>query len=390
MLPQTFFRIVLLCSLFPLLAHCASRAVLRITPEHQSYLRDISSDAYKNSSIGELFTVLETHGDEICNMIFENTEFNEEIARNFSTTLNFRKPAKQKWYNNVLPSLIAGCFNFFKMNDRGVDGIFRLLETMYPGLKDCYTVGFAQYYMMYQEMQCDRLVAIDADWRILKAHYDFHEVVRNKAADADTISLLRGIELGWIAHFDVQPPRREAVQNEVTFCMATERDRCLRSFEYFTGLPAIRRTELQLGFIHDARLEPRNADLSVVFMSNALDWEYTNREQFEKLYLSMHDNLPRGKKVAIVYQSGDSEDIAVYEMIKADNDELHISIRCRDILRWSDRYKKVLRGKSYDTWFDELLERRKLTGVPRCHVHGTRNFREKPKPEKKPDTKTRT
>lgn len=387
MLQPLFFRALLLWILLPLLLHCSTRAMLRVTPEHQSFLSDIKSDTYRNGNIRELFATLDVHGDAICNMIFENTPFDEEVAKSFSSTLNFRKPAKQKWYNNVLPSLIAGCFNFFKMNDRGVDGIFRLLETMYPGLKDCYTVGFAQYYMMYQEMQCDRLVAIDADWRILKAHYDFHEVVRNKTTDADTISLLRGIELAWIAHFDVKPPRREEVQNEVTFCMATERDRCLRSFEFFTGLPSIRKTELQLGFIHDAQLDPRNADMSVVFLSNALDWEYTGREQFEKLYLNMHENLPRGKKVAIVYQSGDSEDIAVYEMTKAENDELHIAIRCRDILRWSDRYQKVLRGKSYDTWFDELLDRRKLTGVPRCHVHGTRNFREKPKPEKKPETK---
>lgn len=390
MLSQFSLRAAFFSILCIPLVHCSSRAILRITPEHQLYLRDIDSDTYKNGGIKDLFTVLEVHGDAICNMIFENTAFDDETAKNFSTTLNFRKPAKQKWYNNVLPSLIAGCFNFFKMNDRGVDGIFRLLESMYPEAKDCFTVGFAQYYMMYQEMNCDHLVSIDADWRILKAHFDFHEIVRNRPEGADTISLLRGIELGWIAHFDVKPPRREEVQSELTFCMATERDRCLRAFEHFTGLPSIRKTELQLGFIHDAVLSPRSADVSIVFMSNALDWEYTSREQFEKLYMGMHENLPRGKKVAIVYQSGDSEDIAIYEMQKGSDNELHIGIRCRDWLRWSDRYTKTLRGKSYDTWFDELLDRRSMSGIPRCHVHGTRNFREKPKPEKKPEPKTKT
>lgn len=367
-----------------LFSACGGRALLRVTPEHQGFLRDIESETFSNGGISKLFATLEIHGDEICNMIFENAEYNEEIAKKFSATLNFRKPAKQKWYNNVLPSLIAGCFNFFKMNDRGVHNIFRLLEALYPEAKDCYTVGFAQYYMMYQEMQCDHLVAIDADWRILKAHYDFHELVRNKAPEADTISLLRGIDLGWIAHFDVKPPHREQVQNEVTFCMATEREHCLRSFDFFTSLPKIRKTELQLGFIHDARFAPRSADLSIIFMSNALDWEYTSKEQFEKLYRSMHEYLAPGKKVAIVYQAGDSEDIAVYELAKSDDDQLNISIRCRDILRWSDRYQKVLRGKSFDTWFDELLDRRKMSGIPRCHVGGTRNFNEKPKREKKP------
>lgn len=390
MLSQFSLRAAFLSFLCIPVIHCSSRAVLRVTPEHQLYLRDIDSGTYKNGGIKDLFTVLEVHGDAICNMIFENTAFDEETAKNFSTTLNFRKPAKQKWYNNVLPSLIAGCFNFFKMNDRGVDGIFRLLESMYPEAKDCFTVGFAQYYMMYQEMNCDHLISIDADWRILKAHLDFHEIVRNKPDGADTISLLRSIELGWIAHFDVKPPRREEVQSELTFCMATERDRCLRAFEHFTGLPSIRKTELQLGFIHDAVLSPRSADVSIVFMSNALDWEYTTREQFEKLYMGMHENLPRGKKVAIVYQSGDSEDIAIYEMQKGPDNELHIGIRCRDWLRWSDRYTKTLRGKSYDTWFDELLDRRSMSGIPRCHVNGTRNFREKPKPEKKPEPKTKT
>lgn len=379
----SFARILTVLSVMSFLAFaCGSKAVLRVTPEHQDYLRDLSSDVYRNGAIGKLFTTLESKGDEICNMIFENSDFNDELAKNFSATLNFRKLPKQKWYNNVLPSLIAGCFNFFKMNDRGIPGIFRLLESMYPGSKDCYTVGFAQYYMMYQEMQCDHLVAIDADWRILKAHYDFHESVRNKPADADALTLLRGIELGWVAHFDVMPQRRENVENEVTFCMETERAHCQRSFDYFTGLGDIRKTELRLGFIHDTQFAPRSADMSLIFTSNALDWEYTSRAQFEKLYRSMHEYLPRGKKVAIVYQSGDSEDIAVYELEKAENDQLNVSIRCRDILRWSDRYIKAIRGKGYDTWFDELLDRRSLKAVPRCHVGGTRSYREKPKKEK--------
>jgi hypothetical protein len=353
---------------------CASRAGLTVTPEHQSYLTGIDDDYYGNSSIHKLFTRLQADGDKICQMIYETAPYDEAVAKRFSAELDFRKKPKQKWYDNVRASLIAGCFNFYKMNDRGVHNVFKIIEGMYPVSKDCFTVGFSQFYIMRQEMNCARAVAIDADWRILKAHYDFQEKVRSKRPEDTALSILKSLEIGWVAHFDMMPVPRETVQNEINFCMQTERSHCLRSFEHFVAQPEIARTELLLGFIHDARIAPKNNDISIVFTSNALDGDYTSQEQFEKLTTGIRDYLPRGKRIAMVYQAGDSEDIAVYELEKTEEDTMRITIRCRDNLRWSDRYVKAMRGKSFDTWFDKMLQRRTLTGIPRCHVGGTRVY----------------
>jgi len=364
-------------------AHCSSRAVLKVTPEHQAFLNHVGSSSYSNSSIRRLFARLDEEGTKICDMIFQYSEYDENIATSFSSKLDFRKKKGQMWYSNILPSLIAGCANFYKMNDRGVHNVFRILEGLYPEDKDCFTVGFTQYYMMLQEMRCGRVVSVDADWRILKAHFDFHELVRNKAPEADAVSLLQAMQPNWVAHFDYIPQRTEETIDESTFCNPTERKHCLRSFEHFSSLPEIKRTELMLGFIHDSSFTPEGTStVSVLFTSNALDWEYTTLEQFDKLHSSARAYLPVGKKLAIVYQAGDSEDIVVYELAKTEPDELNISIRCRDNIRWSDHYTLELRGKPFNTYFDDLLDRQKLKGIPRCHTRGTKNYND-PKKSKK-------
>ncbi len=353
---------------------CSTTARLTVTPEHQTFLSDIEDDSYKNARIGRLFGTLETNGDAICEMMFQMRPYDETAAKKFSGTLDFRKDPEEKWYNNVLPTMLAGCFNFFKMNDRGVHKSFGLIEELYPESKDCFTVGFTQYYMMFQQMRCKRFVALDIDWRILKAHYDFQTIVRANTTGADALTMLKTLELGWVAHFDARPPKREAVRNEVSLCMETEKVHCLSAFEHYAAQKEIPRTELMLGFIHDANLAPRSGDVSVIFASNALDWEYTNREQFGKLLETANRELRPGKKIAIVYQAGDSEDIAIYELAK-DEDGLYTStLRCRDNLRWSDRYKKYLRGKPIYTWFDEMYDRDQIKNTPRCHTGGTRKY----------------
>lgn len=353
---------------------CSTTSVLTVTPEHQSYLNNIDDASYKGAKIGRLFASLETNGDEICEMMFQVRPYDDRAAKEFSSTLDFRKDPEEKWYNNVLPTMLAGCFNFFKMNDRGVHKSFALIEELYPGAKDCFTVGFTQYYMMYQQMRCKRLVVLDIDWRILKAHYDFQTVVRASPPGSDALALLKTLELGWVAHFDTRPPKREAVRNEVSLCMETEKAHCLSAFDYYVAQREIPKTELLLGFIHDASLAPRSGDVSVIFASNALDWEYTSREQFSKLLVTAHRELRHGKKIAIVYQAGDSEDIAVYELAKDDDGHFTSTLRCRDNLRWSDRYKKYLRGKPIYTWFDEMYDRNQIQETPRCHTGKTRHY----------------
>ncbi|MBV6493386.1 MAG: hypothetical protein LDLANPLL_01402 [Turneriella sp.] len=363
--------------------YCATYTTLKTTKEHRESLEYVGSGSYSNSSVTKLFTKLDKYGNTICDMIYGNIEYNEEIAQDFSKELNFKKPSKEWWYSNMLPALIAGCANFYRMNDRGVHKVFAILEKLFPEEKDCFTVGFTQYYMMRQEMQCTRFVAIDADWRILKAHNEFQNAVRNNSTNVDALTLLQNMQVNWIVDFERKPRFQEKKIRFSTFCMESEIPYCIQAFENFVSLEKIPPTELILGFLHNVEFTPeKGRKTSVVFMSNALDEDYTSLVQFDKLHSRAREYLKVGQKVAFVYQAGDSEDIVVYELLKTDKDEVNISIRCRDNIRWSDQYVLAKRGKPFYTHFDDLLEFKKLRGVPRCHIHGTQNFND-PKKSKK-------
>lgn len=307
-------------------------------------------------------------------MIYNNRPYDADIAKKFSTVLNFQRDSKEKWYNNVLAPMIAGCFNFFKMNDRGVHGNFALIENFYPEKKDCLTVGFSQYYLMFQHMRCARIIAIDMDWRILKMHYDLGMQVRKEPPEKDLVLLIKSLDFAWVAHFDRPPVRREIMNSEHAFCMDTELPYCKSAFEYYINHPQRPTIELNLAFLHDAILVPNSSKLSVVFASNALDWEYTSRSQFQKLLSLAEKYLQPESKIAIIYQAGDSEDIAIYELAKDSEGNFSSSIRCRDDIRWSARYKKHLRDKPIQTWFDQLFEAKQLKSLPACHAEKTKRY----------------
>ncbi|HRP68360.1 MAG TPA: hypothetical protein PLY93_02390 [Turneriella sp.] len=351
--------------------------------EHSNYLEYTSSGSYTNGSVEKLFNKLDKYGNIICDMLYHNIEYDKGIATDFSEVLNFEKPKKHLWYADMLPALIAGCANFYRMNDRGVHKVFRILEGLYPEKKDCFTVGFTQFYMMYEEMQCARMVSIDADWRILRAHYEFQKNVREKTPSDTFLTMLQKINVNWLLSFDRPPRAKEVVRDISTFCMDTEYHFCKKAFENYITLDSIPPTELMLGFIHDLTFTPEEKrTTSVIFMSNALDDDYTSLEHFDKLLSRTRETLHVGQKAAFVYQAGDSEDIVVYELFKSDKDELNVSIRCRDNIRWSDQYVLSKRGKPFNTHFDDLLELRKLRRIPRCHQGGTKDYND-PKKSKK-------
>lgn len=265
----------------------------------------------------------------------------------------FAKLSKELWtkkYNAYLSEIIAGCYNFFTMNDLSVSKAFTMVRDMYPEAKDCYSVGFMQIYFMHTHMKCAKWVALDIDWRILDLQYQvlayyFKEqpVPFNK------------LELRWSANFaeeDKIRPREEGITVD-SFCYWPTRAQCRLVFRRFPIIfKKLRAIELQLSFLHDIRIQPLSP-VSVVHVSNAIDPGYTSKAQFETLLNALVPATAKNHKAVVVYHSGGSYQFAIYEVSRPEGAAPVVTTKCRDDLAWS-KYYKDRPGVRYRTYFDNV------------------------------------
>ncbi len=253
--------------------------------------------------------------------------------------------------------MIAGCFNFFQMNDRNVDKNFQIIKQHVPEDHDCYTVGFTQLYIMQSILRCQNLVSVDANWRIhdlhlqlLKRYFDPKRLT-NRPIVPDELAKL---QVRWKARFDNKPDYQINQVSLNTFCLESELEACEKAFNDFAvEKNRLKTIKFELGFIHDVNLAPRKHSTSLVFTSNAFDWEYTSRKQYNQFRQNVERNLNVGQRLVLIYQAGDSQNMGVYEWKKEEDGAVKMRVVCRDDLVWSFRHKR--KGKPFQTWMDEEL-----------------------------------
>ena len=120
---------------------------LQISSQHQEIF-NIKDFSYSEQSAKQVFKQIETQTDMAC-----------------------ARKQNIKGYNWVMSALINGCLNFYLMNDLDAYKAFSMIREISANKKDCYTVGFAQLYLMNTFSECNNINAIDVDWRIIYAHY---------------------------------------------------------------------------------------------------------------------------------------------------------------------------------------------------------------------------
>ena len=106
------------------------KVVLNISGEHQELFTLINKKTYLDKEIQALFLKMNKHGNELCKMIYRLIKFNPKITGNF---INPRKiqTFKRKVYKSSFQSLVAGCWNFFVLNDAWTNRDFRLVKKLY-------------------------------------------------------------------------------------------------------------------------------------------------------------------------------------------------------------------------------------------------------------------
>ncbi len=297
---------------------------------------------YNQAETEALFKKMTEDSEPVCQVLHKKVPGNIYAFKKFSPLLWTQK------YNAYLSEIIAGCYNFFTMNDLAVKKAFSMVREFYPGQKDCYSVGFAQLYFMHTTMGCNKWVSIDIDWRIL----DLQMQVLSRLLKEQPLKF-KDLELRWSANFGDEEqirPREEGITVD-SFCYWPTRPDCRLVFQrfpiYFRMLGAI---QLQLSFLHDVQVQPLS-DISVIHVSNAVDPGYTSKAQFEQLLKAVTAPENKKHKAVIVYHSGGSFQFAIYEVARGENGEAVVTTKCRDRLAWS-KYYKDRPGVKYRTHFD--------------------------------------
>jgi hypothetical protein len=245
-------------------------------------------------------------------------------------SINCKAPRFKK-VNWIVDRLMKGCLNFFLLNDHRAYEAFQKMDKLIDHESaECYTVGFMQVYMMSSILNCSSITSIDIDWRILHAHYQF-----DSSLNPNSKRKIGQLKIG------------EVNRGMQSFCHKEDLRDCFVSIR----ADLKKRLYFQLSFLHEAVFYPNESKHLVLFVSNAIDDEYTNREQFLQLYSGLAKFFDRwNKTVWIIYHTGGHNTFAIYKMLMIDN-EAQVYTVCRDDLRYAKSYGKWAL-KRYRNYFD--------------------------------------
>jgi len=256
--------------------------------------------------------------------------------------------------------IVAGCFNFFQMNDVRPDLDFQFAQRLYPeARKECFSVGFMQPYWMHTVLGCERLSLVDLDWRIHDGHQQLLSRFREgRLAEGPGFdAALAEVKLGWTARFDGQPPLPETSASAERLCLSAAVPACRGVLQHFQAKAAsVKSVELQVSALHDATYAFLPGVLPVMFFSNALESIYTTRPQFDVLVEKVSRGLPRGGKAVMVYHAAGRQQFGVYELEAKGDGAYRLTTRCKD-----DYLSSPIKGLKvipYTTWFEEVTESR--------------------------------
>ena len=320
---------------------------------------------YKGKEIDALFNNLTTEGNEFCKMLYGEKTFNMVKAQKFieKSQINlFRKMAVK----GTIQTLIAGCWNFFVLNDSEPNLDFILVKNLYPKEKfDCFSVGMLQPYMMHNAMGCQTLTMLDIDWRILDGHRQLIKLFNKKLfQNIEKINIiLKKMTLGWVAFSKPLLPKQPV--NLHMLCQAYQHSLCKAEIKKFQeNYHTINAIHLNLAGLHGGSyIKSQKENTIVVFLSNAIEKYYCTQEQFNQIITRIGNKLGKHDKAVLIYHVGGNPQRGIYEIRKNNNNNI-ISTVCKDIYMSDTVGGKI--SKPYLTYLDHASNTKK--GFPSCNT----------------------
>lgn len=327
---------------------------LGVSSEHREYFFDFPKENYSEIELNQIFKNRSNLSNEVCEMIYGKKSFNQKKMNEYIKESNFKKDPFKTWGHPV-PKLIAGCWNFFRLNDVKPNLDFEFIKEKFPAeKKDCYSVGFLQIYLMHSILSCDTITMIDIDWRILEAHASLISLAKKNELQTENTLLeaLKKITVYWVARFDNKPMEKETKANLDTFCYIIHHEMCKKNLiEFQNKFQNLKTVHLRLSSLHDYSYQSNSNNTKIIYLSNAIDDLYTTKDQFKKLIDSVYQNLSQHQKAIFIHHAAGWSLFGVYELTKT-NETPKIKIICKDKYKTTQVSNEIAR--EYITHFERF------------------------------------
>ncbi len=324
-----------------------------VSAAHRRDLLPLGRERYAEPELDAVFLDLRAQGDPFCRMVWGQAKWDLTRAQKFLSPGGVK--AVRQSCTKCLPSIKAGCWNFYSMNDLEPDRDFRLIRALFPGRRwDCYSVGFLQPYIMHGTLQCESLSMVDIDWRLMHGHTQMVRLYRERAF-AESRSLhetVSRLDVGWVALAPTKESKHRV--NVDFFCSRHKQQKfCPGYFRAAQGVfERLRRVRLSLTALHD---EPYRAgapgSTKVIYFSNALESAYTSPAEFRTLMGRLQSALEPNGSALLIHHVGGYRLFGLYELRRG---ESGTSLRtvCRDVYLMPDRAR-------YDSHMERYSKTRK-------------------------------
>ncbi len=317
---------------------------------------------YGQNELSTLFESMNADGNAYCAMAAGKQRYKTSLAARF--IIKERLKRYRRGCRMCINSMTAGCWNFFKMNDRHPEKDFLLVHKLFQQKAySCYSVGFLQPYIMHNFMNCQRLTMLDIDWRILHGHYQFVNLFKQNQFTADAVldTNLKKLKLGWVAHHE-RYYRANNPANMQILCKPRQRKFCRKHILNFQkNLSSVKRFKLNLAGLHDGDYREEGTSLMrVIYLSNAIEHIYTSKKQFNKLIKNLNYSLKPGENAVLIHHVGGRAQFGLYIF-----ERLLSDYRVRTICK--DLYENTAIGSKtryYNSYFEKISASKR--NIPRC------------------------
>jgi hypothetical protein len=303
------------------------RMQMMVSEEIRSKISIFQKLEYPSLELPKLFGNLRDKSEEVCQMAHNKKIYNDKKIREFINMNGVQVGPKGPIYN-LLPRVIAGCWNYFQMNDVHPEREFQLVSKLYPDVKkECYSVGFMQPYIMHSILNCSKLNMLDIDWRIHYTHFSMVHSIQQLRQDFQIERDMNSVPFDWVAFYSkLQKDTKLTIKD---ICK-NDPETCISAIDHFKqkGIDMVS-LNLQLSPLSDITLQPEADAMSVIYTSNALDNVYTKMNELKKMIDRIHATLNGNQKALILYHNGGMSLFGIYEISSQNSKPLIVTV-CKD------------------------------------------------------------
>lgn len=311
----------------------SQQIVVHVSETHLKLFTDLQNKTYNAADASTVLAKISGKANRFCRGTVSDAANKADFLKSTGTA-----EYAADWPKHNYAAMLLGCRNWFTMSDIGIDDDFIRINAEYASKTkqafDCYSVGFLQPYIMAASLNCARLNIVDSDFRIIKAHLDFMNLIRSKPG-ANIRALIADLRFSFAAGGPQNNLATDAVLSIADLCGKNSETRCIHYLvNFLEKFSKIKEINLILAPLHEFRFLPdKLRAASVFYTSNALDPDFTTAKQFEQFRTESGKSAEDADRL-IIYHQSEERSFGIYKLNKVQQ----ISTVC------ADRYRNITAG----------------------------------------------